>query len=107
MAAHRERVDEIVADKATAEALKPYYNVNCKRPTFTMNIFNRSTGRNVTLVDTAGKGVESGSAEGVVVDGKLFEVDCIIFATGFEVFSPNLCDGRIHRNRWRRTVVAR
>ena len=37
------------------------------------------------LVDTDGKGVERLTEHGVVVDGVEYEVDCLIFATGFEV----------------------
>ena len=36
-------------------------------------------------MDTDGKGLEEITAEGIVFEGKLYEVDCIIFATGFEV----------------------
>jgi hypothetical protein len=39
----------------------------------------------VTLVDTRGKGVERITGDGVVVDGTEYSVDCLIFATGFEV----------------------
>jgi cation diffusion facilitator CzcD-associated flavoprotein CzcO len=81
----RGRVDETVADAATAEALKPWYRQFCKRPTFNddyLPTFNRP---NVTLVDTGGKGVERVTETGLVVDGVEYEVDCIIFATGFEV----------------------
>ena len=65
----RARVDSIVADPATAEALKPWYGYFCKRPCFHdeyLQTFNRD---NVTLVDTHGKGVERITAGGVVVDG--------------------------------------
>src|SRR5204863_1206743 len=85
MSGNWDRVDQIVADKATAEALKAYYNVNCKRPTFHdeyLQAFNRP---NVTLVHTDGRGVERITPEGLVVGGQLYEADCIIFATGFEV----------------------
>jgi len=54
----RARVDTIVADPTTAEALKPYYRQFCKRPCFHdeyLDTFNRD---NVTLVDTHGRGVE-------------------------------------------------
>ncbi|KAI9016643.1 putative monooxygenase [Hyaloraphidium curvatum] len=81
----RGRVDEIVKDKATAEKLKPYYNQYCKRPCFSdvfLQTFNRP---NVTLVDTDGKGVREISERGIVVDGKEYAVDLIIFGTGFEV----------------------
>jgi len=80
------RVDALVEDPATAEALKAWYPRYCKRPTFHddyLPTFNRP---NVTLVDTSdAKGVERITARGVVVDGVEYEVDCIIWATGFEV----------------------
>ncbi len=81
----RARVDELVADPATAEALKPWYGYFCKRPCFHdeyLQTFNRD---NVTLVDTRGRGVELITEAGVVVDGTTYELDCLIFATGFEV----------------------
>ena len=81
----RARVDAIVKDKATAEALKPWYKQWCKRPTFNdefLPTFNRD---NVTLVDTHGKGVERLTETGAVVDGVEYPLDCLIFATGFEV----------------------
>jgi cyclohexanone monooxygenase len=78
-------VDATVKDKATAEALKPYYRQFCKRPCFHneyLETFNRP---NVTLVDTHGRGVERITAKGVVVDGREYAVDCLIYASGFEV----------------------
>jgi cyclohexanone monooxygenase len=81
----RDRVDSIVADPATAAALKPWYKAFCKRPCFHdeyLDTFNRS---NVHLVDTQGQGVERITEHGVVVDGHEYELDCLIYATGFEV----------------------
>ncbi|MCV7257301.1 flavin-containing monooxygenase [Mycobacterium shimoidei] len=81
----RARVDALVADPATAEALKPWYGYYCKRPCFHdeyLQAFNRD---NVTLVDTRGRGVEQINHNGVVVDGVEYPLDCLIFATGFEV----------------------
>jgi len=81
----RARVDATVSDSATAEALKPWYRQFCKRPTFNddyLPTFNRP---NVTLVDTKGRGVDRVTEKGLVFDGVEYEVDCIIFATGFEV----------------------
>ncbi|MBM4245814.1 MAG: NAD(P)/FAD-dependent oxidoreductase [Deltaproteobacteria bacterium] len=81
----RARVASIVNDPATAEALKPWYRQFCKRPCFHdeyLQTFNRP---NVHLVDTQGKGVERITERGVVVDGREYELDCLIFATGFEV----------------------
>ena len=81
----RARAAELVEDPQTAESLKPYYRQFCKRPCFHdsyLQTFNRDT---VELVDTNGQGVERITQRGVVAGGKEYEVDCIIFATGFEV----------------------
>jgi len=81
----RARADEIVNDPAVAESLKPYYRQFCKRPCFHdgyLPTFNRD---NVHLIDTDGKGIDEITGHGIVANGELFELDCIIFATGFEV----------------------
>jgi cation diffusion facilitator CzcD-associated flavoprotein CzcO len=81
----RARVDETVEDPATAEALKPYYRMFCKRPCFSddyLPTFNRP---NVTLVDTGGQGVDGFTERGAVVGDTEYELDCVVFATGFEV----------------------
>ena len=81
----RARAEEIVADPATAEALKPYYRQFCKRPCFHDAYLQTFNLHNVQLVDTNGIGVDSITPNGVVANGKEYPVDCIIFATGFEV----------------------
>jgi len=85
----RARVDAIVEDPATADALKPWYRQFCKRPCFHdeyLQSFNRP---NVHLVDTDGRGVARITETGVVVGGpdgeREYELDCLIYATGFEV----------------------
>ena len=81
----RERAATIVDDIATGESLKPWYRQFCKRPCFHDEYLPTYNRDNVTLVDTNGKGVESLTENGVVVDGREYELDCLIFATGFEV----------------------
>ena len=82
----RRRIEGIVEDKKTAEALKPYYRFMCKRPCSNddyLPTFNRP---NVTLVDvSASKGVERMTEKGIVANGVEYEVDCVIFASGFEI----------------------
>ncbi|MBL6691970.1 MAG: NAD(P)/FAD-dependent oxidoreductase [Pseudomonadales bacterium] len=81
----RARAEEIVKDPEVAESLKPWYRQFCKRPCFHdeyLPTFNRD---NVTLVDTEGKGVEQITPNGVIAGGREYQLDCIIFATGFEV----------------------
>lgn len=106
----RARVNAVVADTATAEALKPWYGYFCKRPCFHdeyLQTFNRD---NVALVDTGGRGVQHITERGVVVDGVEHEIDCLIFATGFEVgtdysrrtgFPVIGRDGRTLTDTWR------
>ena len=82
----RSRVDKTVREHEIAEALKPWYRQFCKRPTFNdeyLPTFNRP---NVTLVDTGdAHGVERITKSSVIANGVEYPVDCIIFATGFEV----------------------
>ena len=81
----RRRVDDIVVDPSTAAALKPWYRQFCKRPCFHDEYLQSFNQPHVTLVDTDGRGVDRITAKGVVAGGREYEVDCIIFATGFEV----------------------
>jgi cation diffusion facilitator CzcD-associated flavoprotein CzcO len=81
----RARVNAIVEDPATAERLKAWYRQLCKRPCFHdeyLSAFNLPT---VHLLDTDGRGVDRITSDGVVVAGVEYPVDCIIYASGFEV----------------------
>lgn len=81
----RARCDELVKDKATAESLKPWYNQLCKRPCFHDEYLQAFNQDNVHLVDTKGLGIDSITETGIISQGKEYEVDCIIYATGFEL----------------------
>ena len=84
MADIRQRIERIVQDSATAEALKPWFSLYCKRPCFSDRYLQSFNRLNVTLVDTAPRGVERVTATGVVAGGVDYPLDCLIFATGFE-----------------------
>ena len=79
------RIDEIVEDDATAQALKPWYMFMCKRPCFDDEYLPAYNRANVHLVDTQGKGITEINAQGVVFEGRTYPVDVLIYATGFEV----------------------
>ena len=83
------RIDEIVKDPVTADALKPWYMFMCKRPCFHNDYLPSFNRPNVHLVDTKGKGVNKITAKGPVVETEgepeEFELDLLIYATGFEV----------------------
>jgi cation diffusion facilitator CzcD-associated flavoprotein CzcO len=81
----RNRIDTIVRDRETATNLKAWYGQLCKRPCFHdayLQAFNTPT---THLVDTDGKGVEQITERGIVVAGREYGLDCIIYASGFEV----------------------
>jgi cation diffusion facilitator CzcD-associated flavoprotein CzcO len=81
----RARVDSVVDNAETAEALKPYYRQFCKRPCFHDEYLDTFNLESVTLVDTDGKGIDRITPTGIVANGIEYELDCIVFATGFEV----------------------
>ena len=84
----RARCDELVKDKATAEALKPWYNHLCKRPLSSDEFYPAFNLDNVTLIDVSDTlGVEAMTEKGFVAGGREYAIDCMIFASGFEVTS--------------------
>lgn len=79
----RQRIDDIVKDKNTAEGLKPWYPVWCKRPTFHDDYLPAFNQPNVHLVDTNGKGVSSSTANGLIIGDKKYPLDVLILSTGY------------------------
>jgi cyclohexanone monooxygenase len=102
----RARVETIVEDPKTAEALKPYYPYGAKRPTFHDEYLPTFNLPHVHLIDTAPLGVAEINARGVVHDGIEYPVDILIYATGFEWMgtgSFNMIrglDGRTLKDKW-------
>lgn len=84
MRIHR-RIEKTVEDPETAEALKPWYMFMCKRPCFHNEYLPSFNQPNVHLVDTKGKGITQINENGPEFDGETYEVDLLIYATGFEV----------------------
>ena len=81
----RNLASEILDDQETAENLMPYYRWLCKRPCFNDDYLKTFNLPNAHLIDTNGKGVTRITPKGIVANDIEYEVDCIIFATGFEV----------------------
>jgi cation diffusion facilitator CzcD-associated flavoprotein CzcO len=81
----RARVDELVEDPETAGNLKAWYRQLCKRPCFHDEYLQAFNEPGATLVHTDGKGVERVTKRGLVANGTEYELDCIIYASGFEV----------------------
>lgn len=83
MESHRRRVEELVEDPDVVEALKPYYRYICKRPCFHDEYLAAFNNPNVTLVDCPA-GIDEVNERGLVVDGQQFDLDCLVYSTGFE-----------------------
>ena len=86
----REKIREIVKDPKTAELLSPTNIIGCKRlcvDTGYWATFNRP---HVELVDVSGAPIEEITEKGIKVAGKEYEVDAIVFATGFDAMTGAL-----------------
>ena len=83
MELHRQRIRETITDPAKVDALMPYYQYSCRRPLFHDDFLPSLNGDNVTIVDCP-VGIDRVTEHGVVVDGHEYELDCIVYATGFE-----------------------
>ncbi|KXS96860.1 hypothetical protein AC578_7382 [Pseudocercospora eumusae] len=82
----RARTDRVItAKKETADALKPWYNQLCKRPCFHDEYLQAFNADNVHLIDTKGAGITEITEKGIIANGQEFELDCIVYATGFEI----------------------
>ncbi|WAJ45503.1 NAD(P)/FAD-dependent oxidoreductase [Mycobacterium sp. Aquia_216] len=82
----RRRIDTLIEDGATAETLKPYYRFLCKRPCSNDDYLASFNRPNVTLVDvSSSKGVERATEKGLVANGIEYQLDCLIYASGFEI----------------------
>lgn len=88
MEARRDRVDAIVQDRDTAEKLKPWFRFHCKRPLSNNDYYPVFNQANVELIDvSATQGVEAMTERGFLSEGREYEIDCLIVASGFEVTS--------------------
>jgi cyclohexanone monooxygenase len=107
----RARVDAVVEDPTTAAALKPYYPYGCKRPTFHDEFLPAFNLPHVHLVDTAPHGVQSINESGIAHDGQQYDLDVLVYATGFQwmgTSSFNMVVGRNGqslREKWERENV--
>ncbi len=81
----RERVIAKVKDESLARKLMPWYKWLCKRPCFHDSYLDSFNRENVHLIDTSGKGVDKITEDAIVVDDQSYPLDCIIYATGYEV----------------------
>ncbi len=87
----RERIRAIVEDPAVAEKLCPKdHTLGHKRPPVGHDYYETYNRPNVELIDIKDTPIERFEARGLVVDGRLHEVDAVVLATGFDVLTGTL-----------------
>jgi len=87
----REMVRRTVRDPETAESLSPRgYPIGCKRPVIDTDYFATFNRDNVTLVDLRRGGIESVTETGIQTEQGHFDLDVIVFATGFDAMTGSL-----------------
>jgi cyclohexanone monooxygenase len=84
------KIRQIVKDPAVAELLMPDHIYACKRPCLDTNYFETYNRPNVTLVDIRNEGIERITEKGILAKGREYELDCIVFATGFDAMTGSL-----------------
>jgi cation diffusion facilitator CzcD-associated flavoprotein CzcO len=88
---YREMVRRTVRDPETAEALSPRgYPIFCKRPVLDVGYFETFNRDNVSLVDLRKDPIESITPTGIRTVHDHFDVDVIVFATGFDAMTGAL-----------------
>jgi len=105
---YREMVRSTVTDPETAEALSPRdFPIGCKRPVVDTDYFATFNRDNVTLIDLRGGGIEEITETGIRANGDEFDLDVIVFATGFDAMTGALARidirgraGRYLRDEW-------
>ena len=84
----REKIRATVKDPKTAESLSPYdHPVGAKRPCLDTNYYATYNRSNVTLVNLRQEPIKSITASGIMTDKRAFDVDVIVFATGFDAMT--------------------
>ncbi|MDA3038333.1 MAG: NAD(P)/FAD-dependent oxidoreductase [Actinomycetota bacterium] len=103
-----ERVREVVDDPAVADLLIPDGDIfGGKRLCAGTGYYETYNRDNVTLVDVSGAGIERFTPNGLVAGGRKYELDAIVFATGFDALTGSVVaidlagpDGTTMADRW-------
>jgi cation diffusion facilitator CzcD-associated flavoprotein CzcO len=86
----RGKIRSIVKDPATAELLCPDTVVGCKRLCADSGYFETYNRPNVKLVDVKSAPIEALTPNGLRTGNAEYELDCIVFATGFDAMTGSL-----------------
>jgi cyclohexanone monooxygenase len=103
----REKIHAIVRDPAVAAMLSPTTVVGCKRLCSDTGYFETFNRANVTLVDVRTAPIEAITPRGLRTADAEYDLDCIVFATGFDAMTGALSrmdvrgrDGVALKDKW-------
>lgn len=84
----REKIRAAVKDPETAAALMPHdHPFGAKRPCLDTNYYATYNRPNVTLVNLRQEPIKAITASGIATDKRSFDLDVIVFATGFDAMT--------------------
>ncbi len=86
----RAKIREIVKDPKVAQMLIPAYTIACKRPVLDSGYFETYNRSNVLLVDISAAPIQAITPSGIRTAEADYELDIIIFATGFDAMTGAL-----------------
>jgi len=86
----RDKIREKVHDPKVAEMLMPKTHIGCKRICLDTNYFETFNRPNVHLVDISEAPMERATPRGLCTNGREYELDCIVFATGYDAMTGSL-----------------
>ena len=83
----RSRINEVINDKKVADLLTPDEEFGCKRLCSGAGFYEMFNRDNVTLVDVKNSGIERFTPTGLQAEGINYDLDVIIYATGFDAMT--------------------
>ncbi|MEC7488162.1 MAG: NAD(P)/FAD-dependent oxidoreductase [Pseudomonadota bacterium] len=103
----RSRIDEVIEDPAVADLLTPKEFFGCKRLCAGTGYYETYNRDNVTLVDVSKSGIGCLTASGLSAEGNEYDLDAIIYATGFDAMTGSVTrikitgvNGETIQNKW-------
>jgi cyclohexanone monooxygenase len=97
----RAKIRKAVRDPAVAELLSPKNTIGCKRLCLDIGYYETFNQPHVSLIDVSKSPVEAITPKGVKAGGRQYEVDAIVFATGFDAMTGALSRIDIRGRGWR------
>jgi cation diffusion facilitator CzcD-associated flavoprotein CzcO len=86
----RSKIEDIVTDPETARKLSPEHIIGCKRLVIDSGYYETFNRPNVHLVDVSEDNIERVTSEGLKTAANAYEVDVLIFATGFDAMTGSI-----------------